>query len=588
MRRGIVLLAVFSAGLAHAADPPQFPAAGVTAPILAPGAGVSIYGTHLGPFPGCAAKPDPQLRETVNPNNPGPQFANLSVYPTELCGVRVLVGDKPAGLLYVSEKQINFKVPQDSAESGTVELRVVAQGQSSAPVEMPAGFGKTTISLAEPAYTNLPVWLKVDLRFGLGHVSYPYLLGPAGFGCNEVEVRRDGHLLPVLPGSNWMRYGMSYSGPPCGNYGPLDGRAVDRLPLHLLYRFDAPGVYEVRYTLRDSAFGRNGIRAQSDWTTVEILSSSPDRRQAFLAALRQRAAAANPAEILSDILPSVLGLADDASFDMVTGYLHHPDSAVRRYAMNGLSYWPEDSTSEKLLALLHTRGPSEELVRFLSRQPEFGKAHQAEILAAALPYLTSDSAVAIDGALTAVHWTPAEKDPAVLDALLNAAERIVPRADVQNRGNLLQTLAWSKQEKAHALLRKLVGQGYDLAAEPLVSFGDPEDLPRLGALLSSPGRSSGDQLGYLPVPMYKQFGKAAVPYFEAALRASPGPYTAQTLALQLMAAGDPLGFQYAMQVITPEGAARMNMLQALKNQFPELKSSGEDAILAFVKARSGN
>lgn len=88
--------------------------------------------------------------------------------------------------------------------------------------------------------------------------------------------------------------------------------------------------------------------------------------------------------------------------------------------------------------------------------------------------------------------------------------------------------------------------------------------------------------------MYKQFGKAAVPYFEAALRASPGPYTAQTLALQLMAAGDPLGFQYAMQVITPEGAARMNMLQALKNQFPELKSSGEDAILAFVKARSGN
>jgi hypothetical protein len=261
---------------------------------------------------------------------------------------------------------------------------------------------------------------------------------------------------------------------------------------------------------------------------------------------------------------------------------------VRRYASDGLSYWPEDSTSTKLLALLHTKGPSEELVRFLLRQPEFGPAHQAEIVTASLPYLESDSSVAIDGALTAIQSPPASADPVVFDALLNAAERIVPRMDVQNRGNLLQTLAWSKQEKAHLLLRKLVDEGYNVAVEPLVSFGDPGDLPRLGALLASPERASGDQLGYLPVAMYKKFGTAAVPYFEAALRASPGPYTGQSLALQLMAAGDPLGSQYALQAMTSKGAARINMIRALKDQFPGLKSSDDAAVLAFVQARAGN
>jgi hypothetical protein len=100
-----------------------------------------------------------------------------------------------------SDKQINFKIPQDSAESGTVDLRVFREGQSSAPVRFEAGFGKTSISLAQPAYTDMPIWLKVDLVFGLGHVAYPYLTGPAGFGCNQVEVRRDGKLLPMLAGS---------------------------------------------------------------------------------------------------------------------------------------------------------------------------------------------------------------------------------------------------------------------------------------------------------------------------------------------------------------------------------------------------
>jgi hypothetical protein len=593
MRGGFLLFVSFLVKFAFAADPPpEFSAAGVvrgaeSAPILVPGAGLSIYGSHLGPFPACsAANPDPKLRETVNPRNPDPNFANLSVYPKELCGVQVLIGDKPAGMLYVSERQINFKVPQDSAETGTVDLRVVSQGQSSAPLRMPAGFEKTTVSLAEPAYTDMPVWLKVETRFGLGRIAYPSPYGPAGFGCNQVEVRRDGKLLPLLPSSNWALHGGVASGPPCGSFAlPAGKRVLDRLPLHLLYRFDTPGLYEVRYTLRDRATGlpSSGVRAQSEWTPIPILPSAPNQRRNWLESVRKRGSE-DAAELVTDILPSVLGFPDDASFDIVAPYLYHPFQAVRRYAINGLLFWPEDSTSARLLALLKTKGPSDELVRFLTRQRDYGPAHQAEIVAASLPYLESDSAIAIEGALTDLQSLAAVSDPAVLDALLRAADHIAARADVQSRSNMFQMLAAAKDERVHALLRKFADAGDQLAFRPLASFADPDDLPRLGALLAAPMQPD------LPAPelLYKTFGTAAVPYLETALRSSSGRAVDQYIAVQLMAAGDAAGFQFAVRAIATKGAPRSYMLQALKNRFPELKAADDGAIASFIKARAGN
>ena len=98
------------------------------------------------------------------------------------------------------------------------------------------------------------------------------------------------------------------------------------------------------------------------------------------------------AELLTDTLPSLLGVPDDASFQILAGYLYHPDASVRRYEMDGLSYWPEATTSENLLHLLHAKGPSDCLIRFLTRQPQFGAAHAAEIVEASLPFLDSDLA----------------------------------------------------------------------------------------------------------------------------------------------------------------------------------------------------
>ena len=252
----------------------------------------------------------------------------------------MLIGDKPAGLLYVSPKQINFKIPQDIAESGMVDLRVISQGQSSAPVRFPAGFEKTSISLYRSAYTDMPVWLKVTRPFGLGHVGYPSPVGSAGFGCDEVEVRRDGKPLPLLPGANWMRYGAGGSGPICGSYAlPAGTRSLDILPLHLLYRFDTPGTYEARYTLRSRPMGwpsAGEVRAQSEWTTIEVLPAAPNHRREFLDSVSQRELSASELRPMSCpaswAYPTTI-----TSFEIVAQNLYHSFPGVRRYAMYGLS-----------------------------------------------------------------------------------------------------------------------------------------------------------------------------------------------------------------------------------------------------------
>jgi hypothetical protein len=580
---------LLSAHVWCADPPPEFTAAGVvrganSAKILVPGAGISIYGQHLGPSgSGCSGSADPQRRETPNPRRLDQRFVDTSVYPTELCGTQVFIGDKPAGLLYVSEKQINLKIPQDAPESGTAAIRVVRMGQSSAPVTMEAGFEKTVISLEQPAYTGMPVWLKVELPYELGTIQYPYVLGPAGFGCNEVEVRKQGTLLTLQPGSNWARYGVVFSGNICGSYGlARASNHINRLPLHLLYRFDTPGTYEVRLTLGGHPVGmvpQNEVRARSEWVPIEVLPSRPNQRADWLDDLRARAPVEST-ELLTETLPSLLGLPDDVSLDILRGYLYHPDASVRRYALNGLSYWPEEATSQKLLGLLHSKGPSDSLISFLMRQPDFRAVHSDEVVDASLPFLASDSPVLLRGAVDALRLASRD-NPSIREAVLRSAEHVVSRGDLQTGSDAAQMIAATKDERAHNLLRSLLGKGYRQVASALLSFRDPADLPGLSALLT-------DRDGaFSPEELYRSYGDAAVPYLERALSGAPGRFTAEHIARQLMAIGDPVGFQFAARSIEQKSVSRLEMIQTLRGQFPELNTANEDTIAAFARKRAG-
>jgi uncharacterized protein (TIGR03437 family) len=77
---------------------------------IAPGEVISLYGPHIGPVP-----------PVEQPNRSG----NV---PTSLGGVRVLINNIPAPLLYVSDSQINAVVPFGIAGESSVPVRIVFNG----------------------------------------------------------------------------------------------------------------------------------------------------------------------------------------------------------------------------------------------------------------------------------------------------------------------------------------------------------------------------------------------------------------------------------------------------------------------------
>ena len=196
------------------AQPPIFtadrvlPSGGVRPTQLAPGMWISIYGDHLGPATPCTGNADMRNRETPSSARPHQSFSETLIFPTELCGVQVFLAGRAAGLQYAGDKQINFKVPQETPIAGEAELKVVYAGQSHS-VTLRVGLETVALSLDSPAHAAGPVWLRIDPPFGwYDSVRYPIQIEPWNFGCQEIEVRRDGRPLPrtlpfVLVAPSW-------------------------------------------------------------------------------------------------------------------------------------------------------------------------------------------------------------------------------------------------------------------------------------------------------------------------------------------------------------------------------------------------
>jgi hypothetical protein len=110
------------------------------------------------------------------------------------------------------------------------------------------------------------------------------------------------------------------------------------LPLHLLYRFDEPGTYEVRLTYKNWPAALD----PTEWTPFEVQPANHYLRAQWLGDVRAKHPMDAP-ELLTNVLPSLLGLPDEESLAILTSYLDHPDERVRRFAANGLYYWPEAS-----------------------------------------------------------------------------------------------------------------------------------------------------------------------------------------------------------------------------------------------------
>ena len=115
------------------------------------------------------------------------------------------------------------------------------------------------ISLPDPVYTEMPIWMKIESPTGY-KIHYPSSTTPNDFYCNEVEVKQDGRLLRPLVGLT----AAGRAGAVCGWLGIAD-IAESTLPIHLQYTLTEPGTYMVRFTRREYRRAKPDIAEQSEW-----------------------------------------------------------------------------------------------------------------------------------------------------------------------------------------------------------------------------------------------------------------------------------------------------------------------------------
>lgn len=290
---------------------------------LAPGIGVWIFGANLGAFGGCTAQ----------------NIMDPSTYRTELCGTSVRVGGISARLIYVSDRQINLVLPDHPWKDELVEFQVIRDGHASRAVPVYFGFNRPVVSLAEPAYAGMPVWVKVRKPWGTGRLRYPVWVEPWALGSGWFEVRFEGKPAALWPVPDMtMLIGLN-----TGEVGlprPVPEEYLHRAPLHLWYRLDRPGTYEVRYIEYRYSHerGEKTIRTQSDWTAIEILPSTAEQRRVWLREMAGRHGL-DTVELMANHLPALLASHDEAALWILSAYLGHREQAVRHYARYALNYF---------------------------------------------------------------------------------------------------------------------------------------------------------------------------------------------------------------------------------------------------------
>lgn len=440
------------------------------------------------------------------------------------------------------------------------------------------------LTFPEVARAGGPVWAYIQIPQPYT-VQYPVGIAPDDFGCNEIEVRQNGVLLPRR--EFIRRTGPPPpSGPPCGHIG-IPRRPMThpgRLPLHLQFELKS-GVYEVRYTRRQFISPqRYEIQFQSQWTQVEIQDASP-----FVIGLPPQ----DPVEILSDYLPGILGYTDNARLSGVIESLYHPEETVRSYALYALDYWPEAEVERRLSAAVRSRGASDVIVSYmLPAVPDLVEPMTV--------YLGSSDFVLIRGALAAAQKVLSDRGSKPLyseavkakaeEALIKSVENVMLVGDEQTRNNVASLLGSVPDPRHRDLLWGFVNRrvAVEQALIAITWHKDPADLPKLAQLLESPvaGDPLSRELSSLPYALHNAYGATALLVLERAIQNSGHVWVRTQSARQLISAGSASGFAFVAAAIEENRVYKREMTDFVRSIFPELRMSSESDILAFLKSRA--
>jgi hypothetical protein len=512
-----------------------------------------------------------------------------------MCGAQVTVGGSPAGLLAVLEKQINLKIPPEAPTSGEATVVVTVNGISSAAVMIPFGKPKVILSLEGPAYVHMPLWISVKRPFG--DVSYPYRLNPGDFGGGRLEVRHNGVMLkpleiPYPPG------GIDGSGLLNGSIAPPDSPR-NRLPLHLKYRLDTPGAYEVRFIgtrldLQGPHIHEVAVD-ESDWTEIELLPYSETERRNWIQA--QVAKMPSSAGLLiGDAIPGLLAMPDELALDAILPELYNSNELVRQYVAGSLPMFDSALVAKELKPLIRDKGPTDEIARMLDQTEILSPDERQTILAGLPGFLSSGSPEVKAGTLQYLIWgqnhdwgKTAQFRSEFSAMVMDAAPAILEGSNAGLQQLLAEALGTLKTDAARDLLWAMIesGKAGGQSRIALTWIADPRDLPRLAGLLTQTNPASPNSMDTsLPYSLHRGWGDASLPLLKEAARDTTQPGVRISCAKELIIAGEPEGFQYLLQAIGEQPSFKQEGFQFVRDRFPDLRGGDDDALLTFLKSKA--
>jgi hypothetical protein len=502
----------------------------------------------------------------------------------------------------------------------SLALLALVSLQSQAPTQ-PADIPSFTIRIDQPVYSGQPIWVRV-VDGPRANIRYPFHSVVGDIGCNRLEVKHNGVLLKPLP---IQRGPTSMSGPACGSSAP-QGSPSDRLPLHVLYQFESPGIYSVRWTMGFPFPLRAGIAGtkpepQSDWLTFQVIETTPEQHEAWLKNLLADAPV-DDGYLAGDFLPSLLAAAPDPrALNTFVKYLYADNPIVSGMAASALEEFPQAEVLSVVATAIEKQGPSEQLAYFATSHKGWTSEDQVKIVHAAIPYLQPENSTAPSGkqlppyaptrtsaAIKLLrfilyipnHVWPSNPDLAsYADAhLLQAAPNIMANANMNAVQELAEYLgSMSSSPRAHELLLQIAERSDNAATQARICLTwhpQSEDLSHLAAVLVAPGDadSRGTDRSSLPYSLVKAYGDNALPYLERAVASSPYVWVRVESAQQLVLHNRLIGFQFLLDQLVqdpwPDNRAyKPQLIRWVRDNFRnELPSdASEDLVKSFLRSR---
>jgi hypothetical protein len=145
--------------------------------------------------------------------------------------------------------------------------------------------------------------------------AYPFGICPWDFGGYEFEVRQNGRLRALA------------QKPQCvpRRTMPFVFRS-SKLPLHLVYQFDAPGTYEVRLSGPILSPDQTTVvrTGRSDWVPIIVQPYADEKRAAWLKGMQEKAAKPSEWQQSGELIPSLLAWPDEQALIALLLFLPQP------------------------------------------------------------------------------------------------------------------------------------------------------------------------------------------------------------------------------------------------------------------------